>query len=96
MSKDIKILISAHRPVQLPSCQQFYGMRVGQGFQLKDLPANSNICYTDDMQPDNISDKNWFYCELTAQYYAYRHLQANYFGFMHYRRLLSFTDFKAK
>ena len=95
MEKDIKILISAHKPVTLPNCKQFYGIQVGQNFNIKDLPADSNI-YCTDGDKENISEKNWFYCELTAQYYAYKNLTADYFGCMHYRRFFAFTDIKPK
>lgn len=96
MNKDIKILISTHKLVKLPNCKQFYGISVGQALDFKNLKKDTNIYYSDSEEIDNISNKNWFYCEITAQYYAYKHLQAEYFGFMHYRRLLSFTDFNAK
>lgn len=96
MNKDIKILISTHKLVTLPNCKQFYGISVGKTLDLENFKKNKNICYSDCDKDDNISNKNWFYCEITAQYYAYKHLQADYFGFMHYRRLLSFTDFNAK
>ncbi len=96
MKKDIKILIAIHKPISLPHCQQFYGIQVGQNFNPTGLDTDSNIYYTDRESKDNISDKNWFYCELTAQYYAYKHLTADYFGCMHYRRFFSFIDIQPK
>lgn len=52
---------------------------------------------------DNISEKNPFYCELTAQYYAWKNSVAQYIGFFHSRRYISFKkkflidkDFKNK
>lgn len=36
---------------------------------------------------DNISEKNREYCELTAHYFAWKNLKADYYGFCHYRRL---------
>lgn len=41
---------------------------------------------------DNISIKNAMYCELTAQYWAWKNLDADYYGFFHYRRYLNFTE----
>ncbi|MGN0688613.1 MAG: DUF4422 domain-containing protein [Oscillospiraceae bacterium] len=35
---------------------------------------------------DNISAKNREYCELTAHYFAWKNVQAEYYGFCHYRR----------
>lgn len=45
---------------------------------------------------DNISDKNPKYCELTAQYWVWKHYQEignpDYVGFMHYRRHFIFDE----
>ena len=41
---------------------------------------------------DNISEKNKSYCELTTQYWAWKNVEADYYGFFHYRRYLSFSD----
>ena len=39
---------------------------------------------------DNISQKTKTYCELTAQYWAWKNEDADYYGFFHYRRYLAF------
>jgi len=39
---------------------------------------------------NNISNLNDYYCELTAQYWAWKNFQADYLGFYHYRRYLNF------
>lgn len=41
---------------------------------------------------DNISRKNREYCELTAHYYAYKNVKADYYGFCHYRRFFCFDE----
>jgi len=39
----------------------------------------------------NISDLNPYYCELTAQYWAWKNVDAEYVGFCHYRRYFNFS-----
>ena len=42
--------------------------------------------YLGDDTGDNISSKNKNYCELTVLYWAWKNLQADYLGLVHYRR----------
>lgn len=40
---------------------------------------------------DNISSKRVSFCELTVQYWAWKNVEADYYGLCHYRRYLSFS-----
>ena len=42
--------------------------------------------YIRDDSGDNISHKNCYYSELTGLYWAWKHLDADYLGMVHYRR----------
>lgn len=65
-----------------------YNVIAGSAFQEKKVP---NDFYLDN-QGQNISSKNKSYCELTTQYWAWKNVDADYYGFCHYRRLFSFSN----
>ena len=41
---------------------------------------------------EGISTRNPSYCELTGQYWAWKHSAADYLGFLHYRRYFNFSS----
>ncbi len=45
-----------------------------------------------DNEGENISAKNREYCELTVHYYAWKNVEADYYGFCHYRRFFCFDS----
>lgn len=83
---NIKILISCHKPADHPKSQLMLPIQVGAAIAKKRLPG---MLYDD--QGESISEKNPMYCELTAQYWAWKNLDADYYGFCHYRRYFSFS-----
>ncbi len=83
---NIKILISCHKEVDYPKSSCFLPVHVGaEGKRL--LPHMQP-----DNEGDNISDRNFTYCELSAQYWAWKNLDADYVGQCHYRRYFYFGD----
>ena len=84
---NIKILIACHKPSELPRNNLFLPVRVGAALASDDFGLQR-----DDDGKDNISKKNPGYCELTAIYWAWKNLKADYYGLFHYRRFYSFAD----
>lgn len=41
---------------------------------------------------DHISERRMTFCEFTVQYWAWKNVQADYYGLCHYRRYLSFAE----
>ena len=83
--KKVEILISCHKETDAVRNEVLRTIEVGAALHRKDL----SVDYRDDAGAQ-ISEKNPFYCELTAQYWAWKNLDADYYGFFHYRRYLSF------
>lgn len=73
-------MVVTHKPDKIYSDTIYTPIHVGK--------ANSryNLGYLGDDTGDNISWKNPCYCELTAQYWAWKNLECNYIGLCHYRR----------
>lgn len=82
---NIKIYVACHKPSYVPENPYLYPIQVGAALAPKKLDG---MLYDD--SGDNISDKNKSYCELTAQYWAWKNEDADYYGFFHYRRYFSF------
>ena len=82
---DIKIYVVCHKPSYVPENPYLYPIQVGTALNGTKLPGMRH-----DDEGDNISQKNKTYCELTAQYWAWKNEDADYYGFFHYRRYLAF------
>lgn len=85
--KNFKIYISCHKECYTPKKDFLFPIHVGA----KNTNKRFEYMLRDDIG-DNISEKNPMYCELTAQYYVWKNEEADYYGFFHYRRYMSFAD----
>lgn len=86
---NIKIFTSYHKKCELLKNKYIYPIQVG-------VDVNG-VVYENSLHDntgENISKKNAQYCELTAQYWAWKNENADYYGFFHYRRYLSFNTEK--
>lgn len=61
-------------------------VRCGAAF---DTRTDSSILGDD--TGDNISEKRTSFCELTVQYWAWKNVEADYYGLCHYRRFIDFS-----
>lgn len=76
----IQIVIATHKAYTMPDDSLYLPVHAGAAVHSYTLP------YTADDTGDNISNKNSSFCELTALYWAWKNLDADYIGLCHYRR----------
>lgn len=76
--KDIKVLIATHKKYEMPKDEMYLPIKGGAKGQ--------EIEYQGDDEGENISEKNPYYCELTSLYWAWKNLDNEYIGLVHYRR----------
>lgn len=76
---DIKIGIAAHKQYWMPETDIYLPIQVGAA-------GKEDLGYTRDDCGQNISKKNPQFCELTALYWMWKNLEADYCGLVHYRR----------
>ena len=85
--QNIKIFISCHKKCELLRNKYIFPIQVGTALSPERFP---DMFHDDD--GENISKLNPMYCELTAQYWAWKNIDADYYGFMHYRRYFSLNS----
>lgn len=90
MNKKIKIFLAYHKDTVRIQSEILTPIHVGRANSTKFL-RESLLDIIGDDTGNNISSKNENFCELTAQYWAWKNVKSEYIGFMHYRRLLSFN-----
>jgi len=85
---DIKIFVSHRIDIdsELIDNPLYVPVRCGAVFD-KENPMN----IAGDDTGDNISERRMSFCEFTVQYWAWKNIEADYYGLCHYRRYLSFA-----
>lgn len=74
------IIVAAHKECPICPDPLYLPVHAGAALHTTALP------YAADNTGDNISEKNASYCELTALYWAWKNVDADYLGLCHYRR----------
>lgn len=102
---NVKILLVSHKPFKVPKGEYFVPIHAGRSIAMEkskdgkidkdDLDWMLKNTIGDDTG-DNISDKNRYYSECSALYWAWKNYDAlgnpDYIGLMHYRRHFIFND----
>ncbi len=88
---EVKIIVATTKKYRMPDDPIYMPVQVGASLK-KSVIAD----YTPDNTGDNISDKNASYCELTGLYWAWKNLDADYIGLVHYRRYFASPDARSE
>lgn len=83
--RDIKIVVATHKKYYMPTDDMYVPIHVGS-------MGKPSLGYQRDDEGENISAKNDDYCELTALYWAWKNMKADYIGLNHYRRYFAQKD----
>lgn len=86
-AQDVRIFVSTHKPVDLFDSAVLQPVQVGCALRDYKFPWALH-----DDAGENISEQNPMYCELTTQYWAWKNVDAEYYGFCHYRRYFDFSS----
>ena len=81
-----KIFISYHKDGEILESEILQPIHVGSA------ASGVKLDMQRDDEGENISAKNDKYSEVTAQYWAWKNIDSDYYGFMHYRRHFAFRE----
>lgn len=80
IAANLNVVVAAHKPYWVPGDPCYVPVQAGAAGK-DPIPG-----FLRDDAGDNISAKNPNYCELTVLYWAWRNLDAEWLGLVHYRR----------
>lgn len=90
----VKIVVATHKKYIMPTDSMYVPIHVGAEGK-KDSNGNKlDLGYIKDNTGNNISKKNASFCELTGLYWAWKNLDADFVGLVHYRRHFSMNHKK--
>lgn len=86
---NVQIIVATHKKYQMPKDEMYLPLHVGADSKLDKNGNELDLGYLKDNIGDNISKLNPFFCELTGLYWAWKNLDSDYIGLVHYRRHFS-------
>ena len=85
---DVKVIVATHKKYKMPEDEMYLPIHVGAAGKKK----IEN--YMRDDVGENISELNPYFCELTGLFWAWKNLNSDYVGLVHYRRHFSICPHK--
>lgn len=81
-----KVIVAAHKQYQMPEDPMYLPVQVGAACNKDKDGKPVDLGYAKDNEGENISEKNPHFCELTGLYWAWKNLDSDHIGLVHYRR----------
>lgn len=75
----LTVIVAAHKPYWMPADTMYLPVQVGS-------TGKPSLGWQRDDEGENISAKNTTFCELTGLYWLWKHVAADAYGLVHYRR----------
>ncbi len=86
-SYKVKVIIGFHKPYHMPDDDMYLPLQLGAALRKEDNSGSHlKNNYEKDNTGESISDLNRTFCELTGLYWAWKNVDADYIGLVHYRR----------
>ncbi|MDO5521887.1 MAG: DUF4422 domain-containing protein [bacterium] len=82
------VFVITHKKVLIPEIQErpeYIVLQCGSN-------TDPDLGYLRANTKDNIGDLNWFYCELTGYYWAWKNITCDLIGIVHYHRFLYYDQ----
>ncbi len=86
----IKIVVATHKKYRMPGDAMYLPLHVGAEGKTDEDGNPLDFGFVKDNTGDHISHWNPSFCELTGLYWAWKNLDAEYLGLVHYRRYFGF------
>ena len=83
----VRIIVAAHKACAVPTDPMYLPLHVGAEGKCNPDGTPLELGFAKDNTGENISALNPCFCELTGLYWAWKNLNADYIGLVHYRRL---------
>jgi hypothetical protein len=78
-ANETKIFVITHKKYRMPDSKIYYPIQVG-------CEGKKSLNYLKDNVGENISSRNFTFCELTGMYWIWKNVNCKTVGLVHYRR----------
>lgn len=82
----ISVIVATHKPYRMPDDPMYVPLHVGAEGKTDENGNPLDLGFIKDNTGDNISELNANFCELTGLYWAWKNLNSDHIGLVHYRR----------